>query len=620
MATVENSKRTYRDAPLERHSNPVKLNLKQSGEVNSGNIKQIRLEDFEIESKECPVVTVARKVALAVKKIFMIIGEIIYNIFSLAFEKIKGLFVKNKQEEPASYLFAQQYNNACHEAPIYNYHVLQNLKGSENAIDLKEYNDFDGSPLTRRQWYGKNYEWLKDNLAVIGDISDKEKYPNLTKYLEKGLNSPVFPICSYSNGKAPFLSFMRKFSEGAFFYINPDQLEELDLKIGPFSIDGLDPRDDAYLSVPIIEDKEGVKIFNTQTNEYEFIEGKPWISIAEYSCEDFKKSRKISFNYDLIAQNPDLLKSYPIPKEDAIVLFDDKDPSEFAGFKNMAFIENKTQLINLNDQDYFMYLKAVYRLMIFSLGVDHNNNDITPEHEDYAAYIELHEVLKKHPKDLWNRQYFNKEIFGNYQVTKVLKENQTLAKLGAQLADKIQFEAVKEYKEIKEKVGDENLDDMERMMGSEEQIISHVTTRNIRSLMYGAMNPDSLVASLEMGDTLSSLLPSHAIYEGMKDQANLKHEIEIDGKFYRISFMDYWKLVVAELKKLGCKDLIMFDDHGWVLSLDENVIKMQNTKSKFYDKETAEDAQIGIIESWHGKHFDIWYKNAQIKQTVNIKA
>ena len=575
---------------------------------NSSQSKYINLEKYIVSEKESSFITWAKKTACAVKNTFLLIGEIFANLVVLAYRKLTALFIHKKSPEPANYLFAQQYNNACHEVPIYNYHVLQNLKGKKGSIDLDKFNNFDGKPLTRRQWYGKNNKWLYDNLRLINEISNKDKYPHLANYLERGLKSPIFPSCSFKKGAAQILGFLEKFNTGSFFYINPDALANLDLSLGCFKVDSIDARDDAYLSIPIIEDKEGIKIFNTITNEYESINDKPWIRIEKTSTENFEKARRVYIDYNIVNSNPEYLQIYPIPKEGSIILFDDEDPSRFAGFKNMAFIENLDQLITVDNQEYFLYLKAIYRLMIFSLGIDHDNNAITPEHENYKAYCEIQEALKKFPADLWNREYFNKDMFGNYQIAKILKNNKVLKLLGDKLVDTVVYKPIEGLERAESRVDQKDKLDFKKMMGSKEQLISHSITKNIRTLLYGAINPASIVASLELDDTISSIIPARSIYTLIKDNAYRKHDIQVDGKIYHLSFIDYWKLILQELKKCGHQDFVMFDDHGWVLSLDEDVITKQNRNSNFKDKQLVKDTGIAMIESWHGKHFDIWYK------------
>ena len=540
----------------------------------------------------------------------------------------------NKTRKVAKYMFSQQLNESCHISPIRNYHLLQNFKLDLNKAIKDNSNWFD-----RREWFGKNQPMLRFWFEMFERLNNPEiekDFPDLYEFIKKGVEEgPVLPNMYDEYGRNLFRC-LNDFLGIPYFLIDLDAIKSHSIRIlgHKFDLDSILDINLIGLKVGIIRDREGLKIFNMQENKYELIteEKHGFVQCKEVN-KDGEKCTQIIFKELEDSNREELEKKYvmfPNPKEIWMTKV------SYLGFEEVAVARDLGAGIILNGKKYIPYEMALCKLMLTALGVNKNNEEINENdkiHTQFKGFIEKHSgpedigfkwVVRGHlmqstiDDNMWHRSKFNKDMFLQYRMAKILKDKPELKLKVAGVLDSMDFCLKKGYdKLIKgnafcDKPRTKRMEIEEYLLG-EEQALSYFFCNHLRYTWYASMNPMAYQKAYGIDSVLgifARLYPAQYKQKELKRETLKKRTLKIGEDLVKTSFIEVWH----ELKKIlkeenNGEDFISFDDHGWVLSLNDEIIKKQNQKvDRIYDPDFVNQLQFAGIESYLSSELDCWYK------------
>lgn len=339
-------------------------------------------------------------------------------------------------------------------------------------------------------------------------------------------------------------------------------------------------------------------------------------------------------------------------------------PANLLGMPENAFDFSTPEItLMLNNQKYCFYLTGLYKLMLLRLGLDNNNHDISQDtkHPLYIVTKQLQDLFNK-TENLWDNTYFTKEMLLQYHLAEIFGKNPELYKRTQNIVDfkyRKKAQASHEatpgkllnpdpyYAQVAPKgrqVWDDKISWSISPWESYTQFCDNVKTSSISKTIYRSKEKQNkytpkLLETYLPGDTqmlaycvmskvnslLYGALNKHAFYK----TADLEENIHTGWTFENFktlaiepnqngdSFMSVWKEILNELNKLERKNFISFNGHGWVCSLDKNIIDLQIKKSEKHNKkETNNKCDIELlkdlgcinIDSWHGSELPMFYK------------
>ena len=548
-----------------------------------------------------------------------------FNLFRSP-ELEKETLIENKTTKKigkvSKYLFSQQLNDSCHISPIRNYQILQNLKqqGLENSLqDESNWHD-------RRTWFGKNQYMIRswfEMFEKMNDPSFQAQYPDLYQFMLTGIEQgPTIPNM-YDQEGTNLIQSMNDLMKVPYFLIDLKEMEKKSIRVFGRTIQFNSIMDLSVIGIKIgiIKDKQDhlYKIFNHETSQYEVItpESHPWLQIEEQG--DLMKGEmgvKVTFLPD--CQEESLQHRYTMfPNQREIWM--SKNAS--LGFEEIAVARDLGSGLSHEGKKYAPYEMSLCKLMLMNLLLDEENEEgvSNPVLRDFKRFTDTHHQESdqlRQENDMWHESKFNRHIMLQYQIAERLKMMPELKEILVKILDSMDFDIKQGYDEFTDgkKVFYRDTEQKTPMMTKEyllgdDQALAYFLCNHLRYTWYASMNPKAYQASLGVNDLLGSFsnaYPASLKQKQMKRQTLKKRKIEIDGQQIRISLLDVWNELRASL---GNRDFVSFDDHGWLMSLDPEVIEQQNRrKDQIYDPEFVRQLGFAGIESWLSNHINPWYK------------
>ena len=510
--------------------------------------------------------------------------------------------------QASEYYFAQQLNGTCAMIPIINFIILNSAK--KQGYDFSQFPSYN-----RAQWFGITHPSEITFFKLFYDLnywhsSFTEDEKVLKKYLDEYIeNGPVLPNFYDKDGIFSFGGLLKgpreliKFMSLPFGLIDFDSLQSMKFKtmlnlwdIGKQLNSEL--QEQVLVDLPVFQEKGDdqkniLRIFNEKTARYE---PQPMDSyIVKESILGLDKSDPSTLFR--------LLDTYPIfeiyTKYGTYLLLGGRyQPQEFT-------------------KSYAPYAQGIYKIMLLVLGLNHNNELLaidgqpTMQIDTYGereAIIALQSLCNADPYHPWNKSYFQKEDFLPYAVTEILKKNEQLTNQLKQTVD-FAFEGWYQYAKLiqggyyNKNKKQMTLKSVGKFIPGEHQILAFLLLQSVRLLWYGSHNPQAFY----FGHIPH--IPLIWSFDQFRKEATQSKNIK-DGIQKKASFLESWELIRDELIHYhGRRNWISFDGHGWVVSFDPKVIKLERAFSdKFYDDNLNKRLGLSGIESSITSELFLFYK------------
>jgi len=551
---------------------------------------------------------------------------------------------KNKVQKPiSSYTFAQQMNAICLMVPVMNLEILEQLQ--KNKYDLTKLPTY-----TRAEWFGIlnpfEVSWFKPfanlNIALSNDPNFND-YAALKTYIDEGAaHGPVLPYFYNKNGKFPFGGFLKGTDEAIrlfslpFMLIDLNGAENFKLKIffnlldvtKQFDIREFRP----YLYLPVVQTEDDIKnnklrVFNQSTKKYDLVDEKKYLVLTQI---DDGKEYKI-FN---ISNRMKMLQKY---SKNGTVFIPDLENFNMAKRTDKLFQTYSSvgiyhpplgQAYTNGTSEYVPYMQGIYKMILLTLGVNHDNNvlavdgkatNIIDTYGERDVMIGLQNLCNADDNHPWNKKRFNKEMFLPYAIADLLKKNPSLANQLKQTID-IGFHDWEEYEKLvsgfyynknKEQMTGKNV---AQYIPGEQQALAYMLMHNIRFLWYGSQNPKAFYS-----ETIPQI-PLLWTFDNFAKKAAQKKTIK-NGVDKTASFLDTWILIRnAIIKNYKRNSWMSFEGHGWVISFDPEIIKLERSKSgSFYNDELNKLLGIAGIESFLTSELKMFYKGTKKEEVSEEK-
>ncbi len=497
-----------------------------------------------------------------------------------------------------------------------NLKILERIR--EVGYDLSQV-DF----LSRREWLGENQEMLvawHNLMAELCKPDAKEKYPHIYAYITQGIErAPVLPHYYDEDGEIPFkgLGGVIEFGELPFFMIDVEALQQVSFRVMCTDIDFEDmiSPDNLGLKTGIVNDHGEYKIYNAETKEYVSIEDLEWISVEE----EERDSKTVSVvKIDREKMSSDDSKAYPLPPEGYEIVMRNVRGLGFSQFGVVNELGGGFKLPNKDGEEhtYIPFQMSLAKLLFLAAGIDEDNQRIDASHPLHGAKKELQALMRKDEKNLWHPDNLNPDKLMQYQLANIFKDNPDLFRQAKGVVD-VFIKNWENHQKVNGGVYFNDAGEQMEILGNrdyllgDEQAVAYYLMQSIRMAWYSSINPEVLINAMEMG-LPSGLAP--LTHQFLAAKLKAKHRIRLeDGSIVEKSFLNVWDELREELRDRTAgksQDFMSFDDHGWVVSLDPELIERQNA-GRVYDRRLLSRLGIAGIESWWGSELNLWYKQAR---------
>ncbi|MFH0898017.1 MAG: hypothetical protein V1855_00375 [bacterium] len=272
--------------------------------------------------------------------------------------------------------------------------------------------------------------------------------------------------------------------------------------------------------------------------------------------------------------------------------------------------EMSTLTLEYNGKKYCFYLSALYKLLLLRLGLDYNN-----EPSKDQAIQQFQQLFSLNPNlNLWNDEYFTKDMFLQYHLAELFKNNSALREKVEAVVDFAipgwqTYQLVLKTAEEGDK-GDQ-ADPNEAVFTKKHKLY---TTKFIKKYIPG---PEQMLAYhfMEGAHYLwFGALNEKAFYETTMEEISGMWSFTIfktnaEAVKNGDSYISVLQKVFTELKKNTTrKHFISFEGHGWVVSLDEELIKLQNNTPGSAYPTLLKQLPFAGIESWQSSLLPTFYK------------
>jgi hypothetical protein len=585
---------TSNQPPLIHSAAPITVK-----EVDTDNIFETVVTIDNFKTKLGNIVLRIYHLSLGLLRLF---GNLFYNPFRKT---------RNSQKE---YCFTQQYNDSCHLSPLQNLKILQTIKEANYDLSKVAFHN-------RREWLGENQELLQTWHTAIGKLTEeggKEKFPALYKYLEGSFNkAPVFPHFYDKNGKRPFNGFkgLLEFAELPYFLIDIEEVQNVSFRVCGKRLDFSDmiSLEDLGLKTGFVKDKEGIKLYNKETKTFDPIDDLEWV-ILTTDNDDIV----ITLDEDNLPEGA--RKTYALPKPGHKVHMRN---IKGLGFQQMGVDKDLGAGLKLKnskgeEHTYIIFQMSLLKMLFLATGVDSDNNVIDENHHLHQAYQEFKGIMSSDETNLWNEKNLSKEMVLQYHLANIFKKDPALKRKAMATVDTLSAHWSNYAKLHKGGFYNENgiqmsgKDTKDYVLG-QDQALAYYFMQNIRLAWYSALNPRVPLKAMEVG---FPEFMGESFHQFIKCKFNEKISFKTPkGKVETVTFMGVWDKLLPLIKEEAGEreDLMSFDDHGWVISFDEKMIKLQSQKTNIHDKALLKRLGFAGIESWLSSDLDLWYSRARKK-------
>lgn len=542
-----------------------------------------------------------------------------------------------REQRRFSYIFFQQYNDMCTIAPMLNRYRLQELRriargSGQSFVELA----FDNPmlALTSQQWFGEGFSYFFSWRKFLTEFMHTEIGKNyLTGVARDGLVTPHFYT---QKGASLFESDKAALLKYPFFFADLSSGGEISEEMGtgffiPLAspLRCLDSSGALRSEVPnerfclsLVDERTGEDsgwlIYNKETKKFENF------SYAKLQNDPVFASIKASLNqYQAYFQHP-------------LPIYFGNLRKEVLGFKSFASISSDwCHGFKENEQsnEKMPYCLGFLKLMFLVLGINNDNETIVPSDivdvyypDEFDVHRKMKELIQTdRENNPWSDKFFKKEYFMQYALAEIFKDpaNQELYDNAVKTVDIMGKKFWQTYDAItsqparlvlyKDNQGTAyTRTEFVKYLPGRHQALAYFFTEALRYLWYGATSKNAVAyyKALGMHSKKHPYLGRLGAWWFGINFSKIKSNAEkrIDG----VSFLSVWADIKHELQHRypDNQDWISFDDHGWVISFDQNLIDMQGdiAQEKSCDYEFLDRLGFAGIESWLGHELETFYK------------
>ena len=303
--------------------------------------------------------------------------------------------------------------------------------------------------------------------------------------------------------------------------------------------------------------------------------------------------------------------------------------------------ENPTVSWKGGPSSYSPYCMGLYKFILLRLGLDADHNKIGTSHPQFGVHDELTKISAADPAhNLWSDRYLSEDNFLPCQIASIFKES---AELFDEAQSVINFSALTEWASYTQFLDGTQTPERDASIYRDrngtpyvrsevldylpgpEQALAYIIAHTLRLLWYGTLSREafyeySIPLKLGGADTRSESLNAliqrmfsgvNWSYENFVKQAGIGSEHKKQNSFIKV----WHKILAAITERSDRKYWVSFDNHGWVMILDQRLIALQKTfmhkhrlpNLKHKLKVLAAIKCIGI-ESSHSKILSSFYK------------
>lgn len=448
---------------------------------------------------------------------------------------------------PYSYAFSQQSNPTCHLDMWANFHRLQLCRKRDASLNTCLLQDSDH--ISHREWLGKSFidysKWLQAKFQ-----------PKIKEYFQTSLlEAPLYPDSFNAKNKNYIQSLLHPFEQAESAVFSPYFMKEATAS------------ELSYL-LPIYEEAGLYYCFDSDVGHYTPVVNCVSLrSLNSLLTPGQKKSL------------PEYFESLKLQK----------------GEGRRAFIRALDSEISVGGK-FVPREIGIYKLMLLNLGLGSDNLPLDETHSDFEVSKDLQHYMQT-ANTPWSPAICKKEHLIEYAIADIFKRDRNLFEAVKKRVD-FYFKVWSRY-ENETKLKNRNVN---RFLPGQEQMLAFCLMKNIQYLWVKSISSVAFCHHLGL-PSLARFIPYIVGPSKYRQAAYNKQD--------NLSFIELWKLVKANLqmKYPEKKDWVSFSGHGMVLSMDPDLIKLQNQRN-ISDLPLAKDLGIACIDSQHGKAMDVFYKKS----------
>lgn len=259
---------------------------------------------------------------------------------------------------------------------------------------------------------------------------------------------------------------------------------------------------------------------------------------------------------------------------------------------------------------------GIYQHMLLTMGVDKNNNNMTPKSPHYDAHKELQAEMNKDPLNPWFG--IDKKDFFQYHIADIIKKNPCLKeRLIIALSQGINtpwafYQETFDYFDsanVKNKVP---LKDKLGYLPGEEQMLAYYFSQELRLIWSATIDVDSTLHMVGLGKKINKLqkyIFRKFILTEMKSFGRKAFKAR-KGPASSFTFLEL-SCEILNLFKQKCKnelngqkDFVHFATHGCIISIDSDLVKKQTHN----DRHTAELLGVEYWDQLYDKNLSPFYR------------
>jgi hypothetical protein len=264
--------------------------------------------------------------------------------------------------------------------------------------------------------------------------------------------------------------------------------------------------------------------------------------------------------------------------------------------------------------------------MFLALGIDNKNKEIDGKNSEFKASRQMRHLIESDKeRNPWSSHFFLPDRFLQYAIAKIFIDDADLCKQAASVVDIANIKAWQTYDAIisgkmeiyKDRQGTKYVPKrLSKYLPGREQALAYFFTQVLRHLWYGAASKNAIAY-------YAAVLGGEEVKQGISKidrlglwwknllfyQIKSKAEKRVDN----VSFLSVWEDIKKALRERypDRTDWVSFDDHGWVMTFDDTLIKRQIEVAKKTGCDVALQEKLGFagIESWMSRELKTFYRN-----------
>lgn len=538
------------------------------------------------------------------------------------------------QRPPASYCFAQQINSSCHVMPFINLAILHTIRAKSTQALEKEGVDAipfinlqnDAKWHSKRSWLPQTFLWTKTWDQAISQAMETP----FGDYQRHVLQNGVLQGHVYDAQGTHLLNTWNPAEYYARLILTPFNFTDANMLSGPY-------RDEhafsALKTLPLFYNKGKGICYDPAKQDYvQMLESNQkdgwdvalyvppqeagWVETAQSyynrltGSEENEDKPKGEYRYYKLT---DAQKQFlNLPPKTYLNGFQNSVLGYEVGYKHLYLPEqSKTNAF---------YMSSLLQLMLLCMGVDRNNQDITPAHPLYDQHKALQQCMQASQTNPWALQSFNKENLFEYHLAKLIQKNPALKEKMKQTVN-IFFASTWQYYQDLDNMFDSpdpntrnSLKDKKNFLLGEDLYLAYAFMANARWLWGASTSREAFNAILELDPLLAQMmrLPLVPGPNQLIRNAQAKNE---QGD----SFLDVWEEIrkaVMEDESIP-KELASFSGHGVVMSFYPDLLEQQMKNGAVYPQ-VMDRLGFSVIDSYYGEQLSPIYRDAKGKESTAI--